>query len=237
MRPPQTTTHREADIAKLFVAKFANVIVLYVLRAYVAPEAAGAPTGVDSNDVVLLTCTATAAALANGTLPSGGGSGGAAALKCACPLAAMAWTFLWLLVFDTAFSVVVEPMTLYIHSRYQRCTATARGLSDLDIRAEFDVAEETVAILYRQLLILLGVPVFPLIAALGAVSLTLEYWCDRMKLVNLCRKSVLKVDAMNPRLIVACSILVVVIAAISYPQGLLFVAMRTNLTSCTFMDG
>jgi hypothetical protein len=225
-----------------------NVVILYLLRALVAQAAVeSSPVGVDSSDVTRLTCTA---ASLNGTapgVPSGSGSGGngtsvaSGASGCECPLLGMAWTFLWLIIFDVAFSVVVEPLVAVAHQRYRRAVAVRQHLSDYDTQLDFDVSDELVSVLYRQYLVLLGASVFPLITLLGLVAFAIEYAMDRVKLVTLCRKSLQQADALDLRLIVGCSLAVTLLSVVVYPQGLLFIAQGGNgggpLSTCGFLAG
>ena len=234
----KVTTHREADTKKLFALKFINVIILYVLKSLLADDHPAATLEVD---LVALACApgtipAGGAPGGNGTAPAGGNgtapAGGAGV--CACPLVSQGWTFFWLLVFDVAFSVAVEPLVGLAIQKYRATTANKRGLSDYDTRLDFDVAEELVSVLYRQFIILLGAPVFPLITAVGVAGYVVEYYLDRAKLINLCKKTIIREESMDQRLIVVCTIIVSLAAAFSFPQGLVFTSMGYGMATCRF---
>lgn len=229
----KVTTHREADTLKLFLLKFVNVIMLYVIKTELV-SATDATSNAIEADLISLTC---AAGFGNSTqLSNAGGTPLSSSLTCTCPLLSQGWTFFWLLVFDVAFSVIVEPLTGVALQQYRKCIANKQGLSDYDVQLDFDVAEELVSVLYRQFIILLGAPVFPLITLLGFGAYVVEYYMDRIKLVTLCKKTVIREEPIDLRLIVAATAIVSLAAAFSYPQGLLFLGLRYRAQECAFLS-
>jgi hypothetical protein len=224
------SSHRAADTKKLFAVKFFNVLLLYIIKAIIGSKQSS--FNLDGADVLTLTCIQHAS---NATVPALNATSTPAPVdSCDCPLVSQGWTFFWLLVFDVAFSVLIEPFFAFLNQRYRKCSANRRGLSDYDVQLDFDVAEELVSVLYRQFIILLGAPVFPLITAFGFIAYLIEYYMDRIKLVNLCKKTIIREESMDLRLIVACTLVVSVAAAFSYPQGMIFVGLGYHLDDCSF---
>lgn len=90
-------------------------------------------------------------------------------------------------------------------------------------RVKFDLAEEYVEILYRQLLIMKGshiVPIFPLI---GLTMTMLEFWLDRYKLFRLVRnpiKSQSSYSEVRSVLMVAN----VFVSIVDFPTGIVWIA-------------
>lgn len=222
------STHRDADTIKLFVLKFANVVILYLLKAAVLHEDVAGSDGsaLTTTAIVTLSCRPAA------PLPSG------AAPACTCPLISSAWTAFWLLVLDTGVSSVLSPLAAWLRIRVLRCFASRAHLSDYEQRPEFEPSTEFVTVLYRQFLTLQGAILFPALPLVASASFFLKLWSDRFKLIKLCRKVLQREEPVKVLVVVMCGVFVTLYAAFGYPQGLLFVALgipSASFAPCQFL--
>jgi hypothetical protein len=203
------STHRDADTLKIFVLKFANLVILYVIKGAVLRDRSGdGQDGFSSDAVLRLSCK----------------PGLAAGSPCTCPLLSAGWTFFWLLVLDVLVSSGLSPLLLLVRQRARRAMALRAGLSDYDTKADFEVSQEYVSSLYRLFIVLQGAVVFPMLAVLGAASFVLKLFTDRMTLVRLCKKMLQREEPVKMSLLMACCLFSCLAAAFLYPQGLLYVA-------------
>lgn len=217
------STHRNADALKVLVLRLTNVVVLSALKAKLlsselqGDEASGA--SLNSDSITRLTCKA--------SLPS--------STACSCPLLPNAWIFFWLWAIDVAVGTIGSPLFYYCRFRLYRAFATKWKLSDYETKAEFDVAEELVATLYRLFLVLQGAAVFPTLTLLGALSFPVKFFADRAKLILLCRKVLQREEPVKLQLLLFCSILTCLAVLFVFPQGVLFVALQVpGYQQCAF---
>lgn len=222
------STHRDADTVKLFVLKFANVVILYLLKAAVLNEDVTGSDGsaLTTTAIVRKTCRLTS------LLPDG------SSVPCTCPLISSAWTAFWLLVLDTAASSIISPLAAWLRIRALRCVASRAQLSDYDQRPEFEPSTEFVGVLYRQFLTLQGCILFPALPLIASASFFLKVWTDRFKLIKLCRKVLQREEPVKVLVVVLCGVFVTIYAAFGFPQGLVFVSLgipSANLAPCQFL--
>jgi len=187
----------EWDTIKVFVVKVANILTLYAVKAIVAAEAGRDP------------------AADSASCPSADST-----VDCRCPLGGMAYQFFWLLVSDVTFGLLMEIALPAATLCATRRLGFGKGKGDRELRPEFELSEEFVQLLYRQLMIYLGSSVLPLAPVIGLVATVLSLWLDKYRLVTVCQKPDIKQRPVRPSVLMACHILVALAAVVSYPNGI-----------------
>jgi hypothetical protein len=157
---------------------------------------------------------------------------------CACPLLSMGWTFFFMAITDIVFTTVVDAAINHVFLLYYRANSAKLGMSDEDMKPEFDTAELYVQAWNRTFLILLGAPIFPMIAVLGVFGFLVQIVYDRWKLVRSKRQHLLE-EPLSLRLTIACAIIVSLAAVGTYPNGQALILARTGfgMDSCEFYRG
>lgn len=104
-----------------------------------------------------------------------------------CKTSSVGVQLLFLLVFDLTVQNLWEiSFGLFRAKVNERRGMMGKGSND-SVRPEFDVAEEYLEVMYRQFIIYLAFPIFPLVAALGLVCNVVEYRVDKYRLLRICQ--------------------------------------------------
>eukprot|EP01107_Rhizomastix_libera_P011588 TRINITY_DN2911_c0_g1_i1.p1 TRINITY_DN2911_c0_g1~~TRINITY_DN2911_c0_g1_i1.p1 ORF type:complete len:567 (+),score=149.50 TRINITY_DN2911_c0_g1_i1:54-1754(+) len=134
----------------------------------------------------------------------------------ACPMQIYAVKFFALILTDFSFgNLLILAKILFRKMKYS-C-----GLSVPKI-IQFDVANEYMMMLYRQLLIYLGMSVFPPMPILGFIANIGEYFFQRYRLCKLSYETKRSVGFMKVSLPVFCA-LTVVVSLFAFPNGPLWI--------------
>ncbi len=200
----------EWDTAKVFLIKVANLLTLYGVKAAVAEEAGTA--------AIEASC------------PLSGSP-----IDCSCPLSAIGYQFFWLLISDLSVGFVMELGIPAITLFGKRCWSAHKGRTEAELRPDFELSEEFVQLLYRQLIIYLGSSTLPFAPILGLAATVLSFWLDKYRLVRICRKPEIKQQPLRPVVLMACHVVVAIAALASYPNGLAFLFAGFNIENvCSF---
>lgn len=200
----------EWDTAKVFLIKVANLLTLYGVKAVVAEEAGTA--------AIEASCPLTGSPV-----------------DCSCPLSAIGYQFFWLLISDLSVGFVMELGIPAITLCGKRCWSAHKGRTEAELRPDFELSEEFVQLLYRQLIIYLGSSTLPFAPILGLAATVLSLWLDKFRLVRICRKPEIKQKPLRPVVLMACHVVVAIAALASYPNGLAFLFAGFNIQNvCTF---
>ncbi|KAH3767615.1 DUF590 family protein [Pelomyxa schiedti] len=152
-----------------------------------------------------------------------GSTSAALAAENSCGLVYMGDQFLSLIIIDLIVSNAIEvafplgwPLVTKLLGKIKTCCCkrgarhdlTSEDLKDTLMvsrsdRPEFDIAEEYLEVLYRQFVIFLGIPFFPLLALLSLLVNLLEILVDRIRLIYICKKPP-KITVDRIRLIYIC---------------------------------
>lgn len=159
--------------------------------------------------------------------------------SCSCPLVSMGWTFFFMIVTDIAFCTLVDAVVNTAAYRAFKARSSQMALSDEEMRPEFDTADKYVQAWNRTFLMLLGCPVFPMIAPIALGGFLLQYWYDRWSLTRLCRKPLYKEEPISLRLANTCAAIVALAAVVTYPNGMAFIFARRGegMADCHFFRG
>jgi hypothetical protein len=209
---PTRSQATEWDTGKVFLVKVINILTLYGVKAAVATERGASATG------ELAAC------------PRPGVD-----IDCRCPLAGMGWQFFWLFVSDLTMSSFLEMFIPVVTLCATRRLGCGKNKGDEESRPEFDLSEEFVQLLYRQLLVYLGAVVLPFTPLMGTIGALIALTMDKYRLVAVCRKPRDKQRPVRPALLMACHIIVAIAAIVSYPNGLAFLFAGYNIQNvCSF---
>lgn len=199
------TEYREWDTGKVFVLKLCNLMILYIVKTVTAQS------GIHAQE---------------------------------CPLRALGFQFFWLLFYDLTLNNVVElaaPIgTAFVYKKLGwsfkegRFDNKKEGRGDNASKPPFDLAEEYVEVLYRQVMVFLGMLVFPLLALISAFSFILEHWLDKARLVYVCQKPTTREEPLRGKLVLYLYILTVLAAVASFPNGAIWVLSGYNMEHCHF---
>ncbi|KAH3765164.1 DUF590 family protein [Pelomyxa schiedti] len=145
-----------------------------------------------------------------------------------CGLVYMGDQFLSLIFLDLIvgnFLEVVVPLVLpYIR---KQC-ASYEGSQELrKLRPEFDLTEEYLEILYRQFIIFLGIPFFPLIACIAVFATLLEIFVDRLRLIYICKKPP-PIAASFKKQLFTYMVVSALVAYVAFPVGTLGILSGYN---------
>ncbi|KAH3756469.1 DUF590 family protein [Pelomyxa schiedti] len=142
-----------------------------------------------------------------------------------CGLVAMGDQFLMLIVIDLLVSNAIEvgyPLIYPLVKKCFCCCCTDTKINSRKDRPEFDLAEEYLEILYRQFVIYLGMPFFPLITLLALLANVIEVGIDRLRLTKICKKPPALSGSMKKQLIFYMFVSAV-LACGAFPVGTAFI--------------
>lgn len=169
---------------------------------------------------------------------------GATLEACSCPLTDMGFQIFWLVISDTVIGNAIPfifPYTKWLCSRRMNRFRSVM-LPDNDLKGDFLVEDEYSESLVRQAVVLAGISVFPMVPLLATVSLGVEIWIDRIRIVRLCRS--MKRDELHASyhvsklLVVSCLVTILLFGAFcSFPYGMIFVNLHVNIRSCAVIAG
>lgn len=198
--------YTEWDTSKVFVLKIGSVLALYITKSLVGADSVDADTC--RNDLN--------------------------AVDCGCPLEQMGQQFFWLIIIELVIGNITELGIPALRVWFRSRKSASSGKGDEDLKEKFDLAEEFTELFYRQFVILLGTTVFPLVTVLGLVSLYLEFWLDKLRLLKYCTKPLIKPDPVRTQLVFGCNLAVAVIFLFSYPNGMVMIFAGLNMGDCSF---
>ena len=166
-----------------------------------------------------------------------------------CPFASAGSTFLSVVLTDlvlTNFFGVLMPFLKYKFPRFKRFLMVAlkkmlcccgKGI-DPDDDPDFEIQTEYFEIYFRQFNIMIGSTACPLLLLIGSLTFTIEYVCDKVKLVKFTYKSE-KTHGQMIKFNTIFMILTVVLAVFIWPYGIfwitsgdLFGVMNKNYCDC-----
>lgn len=155
-----------------------------------------------------------------------------------CALSDAGSKFFLVLVVDIIFvniiSMILPRLKICCIRRCCRCCKRLQPKGgDEELRPEFDLAEEYLQILYRQFLLYLGTPAFPLIGVLGFLANLVEYPLDKFRMLRVCQEPKRIDDPMRGFLTVFFFI-VGIAAALTYPNGPIWLLYRPTLTPVNY---
>lgn len=148
-----------------------------------------------------------------------------------CLLRAMGFQFFWLIFYEITLNNVIELGIPFAMLHVSKRLNKAKG-GDNASKPKFDLAEEYVEVLYRQFIIFLGMPVFPLITLLAVVSYALEWWLDKARLVYICQKPSKHEEPLRETLVFAFSLCAALAGLASFPNGSAFVLGGYDMEHC-----
>mmetsp|Transcript_5565 Transcript_5565/g.20936 ORF Transcript_5565/g.20936 Transcript_5565/m.20936 type:complete len:614 (-) Transcript_5565:3850-5691(-) len=112
-----------------------------------------------------------------------------------CPLSLIGQQYLILMLIDVLLMNVLDVAKPILNRMFWCCLSTvcnkerkSKRNSDAELKPEFNITEEYVELIYREYLIYLSTPAFPLAPLLGLVGGFAELFVDRVKLMRFCRK-------------------------------------------------
>ncbi|GAM23601.1 hypothetical protein SAMD00019534_067760 [Acytostelium subglobosum LB1] len=106
----------------------------------------------------------------------------------ACPLVDVGSQFLLILLLDLTLQNVWEIVYSCGMAAIGKCIGKRGKKSTDSYRPEFDLAEEYLEILYRQLIVYLGLTIYPLVALLGVLCGIVEIYVDKFRMLKVCRR-------------------------------------------------
>jgi hypothetical protein len=115
---------------------------------------------------------------------------GGVAISSSCIYSELGRKYLLLIITDLVLGNAIELFVPW----FQRVIlapmipALQSKTSDEAMKPEFDVSQEYLELFYRQFVIYVGQPLFPLLPWVGAVSNIIEYGLDKYKLTKVCQK-------------------------------------------------
>ena len=106
-----------------------------------------------------------------------------------CPLNQIGSQFMVLILTDIIVLKLVELFAPRIVAKLRYCVMKKKLDKQADDakRPDFDLTEEYLSVIYRQFVILIGVPVFPMISLLAFISNVIETYLDRYRLFRVCK--------------------------------------------------
>eukprot|EP01080_Neovahlkampfia_damariscottae_P002767 gene2767-4175_t len=135
-----------------------------------------------------------------------------------CPIRLYGYQYLWILIMDLTLWNAVE-FFLPIISTVLKKKFKKQYDSDEDLRDEFDVGEEYLEILYRQLIIYYAMVSFPMASLIGFISAIVEYWLDKFRLVHVSRRPKNVVAGRQNQLTIVIIWIVIGLQAVLNPGG------------------
>lgn len=152
-----------------------------------------------------------------------------------CGVDAQAYQFFYFILMDITIGNLSEIVMPFLNMMRRKAKSKDSGTGSEADKQVFDLAEEFTEVLYRQFVVLLGAQVFPLITIMAVVSFALEFWLDKMRLIYICRKSLIKPDPVRPKLMLYCHVVIALAAILSWPNGMAFIFARLGRdSSCNF---
>ncbi|GAM25112.1 hypothetical protein SAMD00019534_082870 [Acytostelium subglobosum LB1] len=134
-----------------------------------------------------------------------------------CPLIDVGSQFLLLLLIDLTIQNVWE---VVYSAGYPRVLGLfKRNTPYNDRRAEFDLAEEYVEILFRQLIIYMGMPVYPFVTIIGVICGVVDFYIDKYRMIKICRPPYRTQATMHRFLTFYLMLLTAALAICMYPYG------------------
>eukprot|EP01111_Echinosteliopsis_oligospora_P011352 TRINITY_DN3732_c0_g1_i1.p1 TRINITY_DN3732_c0_g1~~TRINITY_DN3732_c0_g1_i1.p1 ORF type:complete len:488 (+),score=77.10 TRINITY_DN3732_c0_g1_i1:189-1652(+) len=95
------------------------------------------------------------------------------------------------LFFILIFDLTLQNLWELIYTQFKKAWAKKEGelgtRSNDHFRPQFDVAEEYMELFYRQYIIYLAFPIFPLVPILGLICNAVEYRVDKYRLLRICK--------------------------------------------------
>ncbi|KAM9973689.1 hypothetical protein ACTFIW_010806 [Dictyostelium discoideum] len=160
-----------------------------------------------------------------------------------CPFVDVGSQFLFILVLDLTLSnlweIIYSVSMAYIGRRREK----SGRRSTESYKPEFEISEEYLEILYRQFIVYLGLPIYPIVALFGVVCNIVEYYVDRFRLIRICKKPHRMQGSMK-KFLSFYLLFISLISVASYPYGsgwvLIQIGFKTgNLnTNCGYLfDG
>eukprot|EP01113_Clastostelium_recurvatum_P027788 TRINITY_DN3362_c0_g1_i2.p1 TRINITY_DN3362_c0_g1~~TRINITY_DN3362_c0_g1_i2.p1 ORF type:complete len:507 (+),score=104.12 TRINITY_DN3362_c0_g1_i2:162-1682(+) len=149
-----------------------------------------------------------------------------------CVLYGVGDQFLFIILFDMTASHMWKLFSAWA----QKLIGRRRGMigegSNDSARPQFDLADLYLSVLYRQFIIYLGMPIFPLISILGLVCNLLEYRLDKYRLLRICHHPK-GMQASMKRFLTFFMFSTAFVALLSFPFGSMWLFIRYTTVNCT----
>eukprot|EP01112_Ceratiomyxa_fruticulosa_P019690 TRINITY_DN64_c0_g1_i1.p1 TRINITY_DN64_c0_g1~~TRINITY_DN64_c0_g1_i1.p1 ORF type:complete len:507 (-),score=82.41 TRINITY_DN64_c0_g1_i1:106-1626(-) len=148
-----------------------------------------------------------------------------------CTLNGLGDQFLFIIILD----LTVQNLWEIFHAWFLRKVNENKGMkgtgSNEASRPEFDLADEYLEVLYRQFILYLGMPLFPLITLLGLICNILEYRLDKYRLLRICQHP-RGMQASMKRFLVFFLFSTALVALVCYPFGTVWLLTGGAYKNC-----
>ncbi|EGC29449.1 hypothetical protein DICPUDRAFT_158970 [Dictyostelium purpureum] len=135
-----------------------------------------------------------------------------------CPLVDAGSQFLLILVLDLTLSNLWEIIYSLIFAAIGKRREQSGKRSSDYYKPEFDLSEEYLEILYRQFIVYLGIPIYPIVAVFGVACNIVEYYVDRFRLFRICKKPHRMQGSMK-KFLSFYLLIISIVSVVTYPYG------------------
>ncbi|EGG17168.1 DUF590 family protein [Cavenderia fasciculata] len=139
-------------------------------------------------------------------------------VQAGCPLIDVGSQFFFILLMDLTLQNIWEIVYSVGMARIGRCIGKRGKKSTDSYKPEFDLAEEYLELLYRQFIVYLGIPIYPLVAVFGVLCNLAEFYVDKFRLLKICRRPH-RVQGSMKRFLSFYLLIIAVVSVVSYPYG------------------
>lgn len=143
-----------------------------------------------------------------------------------CPLFLMADQAFWLIIVDVTVTNLQEVAVPALLALARRRQAETSEQSNDAHRPEFNLADEYLELVYRQLIVGLGMLVMPLLPAVALAGNVAEYWLDKYRLLRVSARPK-RTDATFAGVIAFFFFVCGAAVLLSYPNGAVWVLSGT----------
>jgi len=135
-----------------------------------------------------------------------------------CPFVDVGSQLLFILVLDLTIQNIWEIIYSVVWARIGRMFEK-KGKKGTDYyKPEFDLADEYIEILYRQFIVYLGIPIYPIVALFGVVCNIVEYYVDRFRLFKICKRPH-RLQGSMKKFLSFYLLIISVVCVVTYPYG------------------
>jgi len=140
-----------------------------------------------------------------------------------CIATTLGLQFLSFILIDLILLNLHQIFTPKIMACIQKKSIDASEHGDDAARPDFDLAQEYLELIYRQFVVYIGIPVFPMIAAFAFLLSIIEFYVDKYRLFCMCKKPVRADGSMRP-LLLFFLLFISVMSFFAYPTGPMYFA-------------
>ncbi|KAF2077137.1 hypothetical protein CYY_001584 [Polysphondylium violaceum] len=135
-----------------------------------------------------------------------------------CPFVDVGSQLLFILVLDLTIQNIWEIIYSVVWARIGKMFEK-KGKKGTDYyKPEFDLADEYIEILYRQFIVYLGLPIFPIVTLFGIVCNFVEYYVDRFRLFKICKRPH-RLQGSMKKFLSFYLLIISVVCVVTYPYG------------------